>query len=338
MIKIGINGFGRISRVVIRAVQDMNDIEIAGINIRNADLDYLAYMIKYDSTFGRFNGTVERWDYKGLIINGKKVPVYSKEVASEIPWNECGVIYVIDGTGAYNTTEKAKAHIDAGAKKVIISAPAKDDITPTFVYGVNHEEYKKDMDIISNASCTTNCLAPLCKILQDNWGIESGLMATIHSATSKQKTVDARSMKDWRVGRSVFNNIIPTSTGAAKAVGLVIPELKGKMTGISYRVPTQDVSVVDLNVVLSKPAKKEEILEEVKKASESYLKDVVEYVDDEVVSCDFIGDSIASIFDVRQAIQLNDRTFKFVSFYDNEWGYSVQILRMIRHMASVDEK
>lgn len=338
MIKIGINGFGRISRVVIRAVQDMNDIEIAGINIRNADLDYLAYMIKYDSTFGRFNGTVERWDDKGLIINGKEVPVYSKEVASEIPWNECGVIYVIDGTGAYNTTEKAKAHIDAGAKKVIISAPAKDDITPTFVYGVNHEEYKNDMDIISNASCTTNCLAPLCKILQDNWGIEGGLMATIHSATSKQKTVDARSMKDWRVGRSVFNNIIPTSTGAAKAVGLVIPELKGKMTGISYRVPTQDVSVVDLNVVLSKPAKKEEILEEVKKASESYLKDVVEYVDDEVVSCDFIGDSIASIFDVRQAIQLNDRTFKFVSFYDNEWGYSVQILRMIRHMASVDEK
>ena len=338
MIKIGINGFGRISRVVIRTVQDMNDIEIAGINIRNADLDYLAYMIKYDSTFGRFNGTVERWDDKGLIINGKKVPVYSKEVASEIPWNECGVIYVIDGTGAYNTTEKAKAHIDAGAKKVIISAPAKDDITPTFVYGVNHEEYKKDMDIISNASCTTNCLAPLCKILQDNWGIEGGLMATIHSATSKQKTVDARSMKDWRVGRSVFNNIIPTSTGAAKAVGLVIPELKGKMTGISYRVPTQDVSVVDLNVVLSKPAKKEEILEEVKRASESYLKDVVEYVDDEVVSCDFIGDSIASIFDVRQAIQLNDRTFKFVSFYDNEWGYSVQILRMIRHMASVDEK
>lgn len=338
MIKIGINGFGRISRVVIRAVQDMNDIEIAGINIRNADLDYLAYMIKYDSTFGRFNGTVERWDDKGLIINGKKVPVYSKEVASEIPWNECGAIYVIDGTGAYNTTEKAKAHIDAGAKKVIISAPAKDDITPTFVYGVNHEEYKKDMDIISNASCTTNCLAPLCKILQDNWGIEGGLMATIHSATSKQKTVDARSMKDWRVGRSVFNNIIPTSTGAAKAVGLVIPELKGKMTGISYRVPTQDVSVVDLNVVLSKPAKKEEILEEVKKASESYLKDVVEYVDDEVVSCDFIGDSITSIFDVRQAIQLNDRTFKFVSFYDNEWGYSVQILRMIRHMASVDEK
>lgn len=338
MIKIGINGFGRISRVVIRAVQDMNDIEIAGINIRNADLDYLAYMIKYDSTFGRFNGTVERWDDKGLIINGKKVPVYSKEVASEIPWNECGAIYVIDGTGAYNTTEKAKAHIDAGAKKVIISAPAKDDITPTFVYGVNHEEYKKDMDIISNASCTTNCLAPLCKILQDNWGIEGGLMATIHSATSKQKTVDARSMKDWRVGRSVFNNIIPTSTGAAKAVGLVIPELKGKMTGISYRVPTQDVSVVDLNVVLSKPAKKEEILEEVKKASESYLKDVVEYVDDEVVSCDFIGDSIASIFDVRQAIQLNDRTFKFVSFYDNEWGYSVQILRMIRYMASVDDK
>lgn len=338
MIKIGINGFGRISRVVIRAVQDMNDIEIAGINIRNADLDYLAYMIKYDSTFGRFNGTVERWDDKGLIINGKKVPVYSKEVASEIPWNECGAIYVIDGTGAYNTTEKAKAHIDAGAKKVIISAPAKDDITPTFVYGVNHEEYKKDMDIISNASCTTNCLAPLCKILQDNWGIEGGLMATIHSATSKQKTVDARSMKDWRVGRSVFNNIIPTSTGAAKAVGLVIPELKGKMTGISYRVPTQDVSVVDLNVVLSKPAKKEEVLEEVKKASESYLKDVVEYVDDEVVSCDFIGDSIASIFDVRQAIQLNDRTFKFVSFYDNEWGYSVQILRMIRHMASVDDK
>lgn len=338
MVKIGINGFGRISRVVVRAVQDMDDFEIAGINIRNADLDYLAYMIKYDSTFGRFNGTVERWEDKGLIINGKEVPVYSKDVAAEIPWNECGAEYVIDGTGAYNTTEKAQAHIDAGAKKVIISAPAKDDVTPTFVYGVNHENYTKDMTIISNASCTTNCLAPLCKVLQDNWGINGGLMATIHSATSKQKTVDARSMKDWRVGRSVFNNIIPTSTGAAKAVGLVIPELKGKMTGISYRIPTQDVSVVDLNVVLDKPTSKEEILVEVKKASETYLKNIIEYVDDEVVSCDFIGDSIASIFDARQTIQLNDRTFKFVSFYDNEWGYSVQILRMIRHMAAVDNK
>ena len=338
MIRIGINGFGRISRVVIRAVQDMNDFEIAGINIRNADLDYLAYMIRYDSTFGRFDGTVERWDDKGLIINGKKVPVYSKDVAAEIPWTECDARYIIDGTGAYNTTEKAMAHINAGAKKVIISAPAKDDITPTFVYGVNHEKYTKDMPIISNASCTTNCLAPLCKVLQDKFGIEGGLMSTIHSSTSKQKTVDARSMKDWRVGRSVFNNIIPTSTGAAKAVGLVIPELQGKMTGISYRVPTQDVSVVDLNVFFEKPASKEEVFDEIKKASETYLKDIIEFVDDEVVSCDFIGCPTASIFDSRQTVQLNDRIFKFVSFYDNEWGYSVQILRMIRHMAAVDGK
>lgn len=250
-IKVGISGFGRIGRVVIRAAMDMEDIEIAGINVRNADLDYLVYMLKYDTTFGRFPKSLDKYE-NGIVIDGKKIPVYSETDALRIPWSECGAEYIVEATGAYCTTEKAMDHIKAGAKKVIISAPAKDKETPTFVYGVNHEKYEKEMCVVSNASCTTNCLAPLCRVLQENWGIDQGLMSTIHSATAKQKVVDARSMKDWRTGRSVFNNIIPSSTGAAKAVGLVIPELQGKMTGISYRVPTSDVSVVDLNVVLKK--------------------------------------------------------------------------------------
>ena len=241
--------------------------------------------------------------------------------------------------GAYTTTEKAMVHIEkGGAKKVIISAPAKDAETPTFVYGVNHMEYKPEYNVVSNASCTTNCLAPLSKVLEDNWGIEEGLMSTIHAATAKQKVVDARSMKDWRTGRSVFNNIIPTTTGAAKAVALVIPSLKGKMTGIAYRVPTADVSVVDLNVRLKKPATYAEVCAKVKEASETYMKGVIEYVDDEVVSSDFIGDPCTSIFDAREGFQLNDRMFKFISFYDNEYGYSSKIVELIKHMASVDNK
>lgn len=336
-IKVGISGFGRISRVVLRAAMNEKDIEISGINVRNADLEYLAYMLKYDSTFGRFPKPVEVYE-KGLIIDGNKVPVYSEEQAINIPWAECGAEYIIEGTGAYVTTEKAMDHIKAGAKKVVISAPAKDEETPTFVMGVNHEEYKKETLVVSNASCTTNCLAPLAKIINDNWGIEEGLMSTIHAATAKQKVVDARSMKDWRTGRSVFGNIIPSTTGAAKAVGLVIPDLKGKMTGISYRVPIADVSLVDLNLVLSKPATYEEICKKVKEASETTMKGIIEYVDDEVVSGDFVGDPCTSIFDAREGIQLNEKFFKFISFYDNEFGYSSKVLMLIKHMHAVDNK
>ena len=315
---------------------DMPEIEITGINVRNADLEYLVYMLRYDTTFGRFPKSLDLYD-KGLVIDGKKVPVYSETEAVNIPWKECGAEYIVEATGAYVTTEKAMDHIKAGAKKVIISAPAKDKETPTFVYGVNHEKYTSDMTVVSNASCTTNCLAPLAKVIEDNWGIKEGLMSTIHSATAKQKVVDARSMKDWRTGRSVFGNVIPSTTGAAKAVGLVIPSLKGKMTGISYRVPTADVSVVDLNVVLEKPATYEEICAKVKEASETYMKGVIEYVDDEVVSGDFVGDPCTSIFDAREGIQLNEHFFKFISFYDNEYGYSSKILELIKYMNSVDK-
>ena len=277
---------------------------------------------------------MDKYD-EGLIIDGKKVPVYSQTEAVNIPWKECGAEYIVEATGAYVTTEKSMDHIKAGAKKVIISAPAKDKVTPTFVYGVNHNEYKPDMQVISNASCTTNCLAPLAKVIEDNWVIKEGLMSTIHSATAKQKVVDARSMKDWRTGRSVFGNVIPSTTGAAKAVGLVIPSLQGKLTGISYRVPTANVSVVDLNVVLEKPTSYAEICEKVKEASETYMKGVLEYVDDEVVSSDFVGDPCTSIFDAREGIELNDHFFKFIAFYDNEFGYSSKILEMIKHIHSV---
>ena len=336
-IKVGINGFGRISRVVIRAAMDMPEIEIAGINVRNADIDYLLYMLKYDSTFGRFPLPLVRYE-NGLVIDGKHVPVYSEEDAANIPWTECGAEYIIDATGAYCTTEKAQAHLQAGAKKVIISAPAKDKQTPTFVYGVNTEDYTSDMTVVSNASCTTNCLAPLCKVLEQNFGIAEGLMSTIHAATAKQKVVDSRSMKDWRTGRSVFGNIIPTTTGAAKAVGLVIPSLQGKMTGISYRVPTADVSIIDLNLVLKTPTSYKEICEAVKEASETYLKGIIEYVDDEVVSGDFIGDGHTSIFDAREGIELNDHFFKLVAYYDNEYGYSCKTLELIKYMYAVDNQ
>ena len=336
-IRIGINGFGRIARVIIRAIQDMPEFELRAINVRSEDLEYMVYMLKYDTVFGRFPKEVSH-DANGLFIDGKHIDVSMHSDAIEIPWKEFGVDYVIDCTGAYVTSEKCMDHIKQGAKHVIISAPAKDKETPTFVYGVNQNDYTSDMAVISNASCTTNCLAPLMKVIQDNYGIKEGLMSTIHSATAKQKVVDAKSLKDWRTGRSVFGNIIPTTTGAAKAVGLVIPELKGKMTGISYRVPTADVSVIDVNVILEKPTSGAELRQRIKEASETYLKGIIEYVDDEVVSGDFVGDSCTSIFDARQTIELNDHFFKIVAYYDNEFGYSSNLLNMVRYMASVDNK
>jgi len=335
MVRLGISGFGRISRVVIRASLDKDDVEIAGINWRNADLDYAVYQLKYDTTFGRFPASIEKYD-KGIVIDGKKIPVFSEGEAKNIPWGDCGADYIVEGTGAYNTTEKAEDHLRAGAKKVIISAPAKDLITPTFVYGVNNHEYRSDMHVVSNASCTTNCLAPVCKVIHENWGIEQGLMSTIHSATAKQKVVDSRSAKDWRTGRAVFGNVIPSTTGAAKAVGRVIPELYGRMTGISYRVPTSDVSVIDLNIITSHSTSYENICREMKKASETYLKGILEYVDDEVVSSDFIGDPCTSIFDAREGLELNERFFKIIAFYDNEFGYSTQLVNMVRYMGEVD--
>ena len=336
-IRVGINGFGRIGRVIIRACMDRPEFEIRAINLRNADLEYMEYMLRYDSTFGRFPKSLDH-DADGLFINGKHVRVYSESDALNIPWKEAGVDYVIDCTGAYVTTEKAMDHIKAGAKHVIISAPAKDKDTPTFVYGVNEKGYDSSMSVISNASCTTNCLAPLMKVIEDNYGIKEGLMSTIHAATAKQKVVDAKSLKDWRTGRSVFGNVIPSTTGAAKAVGLVIPSLLGKMTGISYRVPTADVSVIDVNVVLSKPASGPELRQKIKEASETYLKGVLEFVDDEVVSGDFIQDPHPSIFDARQTIELNDHFFKLVAYYDNEYGYSSNLLNMLEYMSKVDDK
>lgn len=337
MARVGISGFGRISRVVMRAALERDDIEIAGINWRNADVDYVEHLLKYDTTFGRFPATVETYS-DGIIVDGKKIPVFFNNDAKDIPWGDCGADYIMEGTGAYNTQEKAQVHLDAGAKKVIISAPAKDKGTPTFVYGVNHEEYKPEYNIVSNASCTTNCLAPICKVLNDNFGIEQGLMSTIHAATAKQNVVDDRNNKDWRIGRSVFGNIIPTTTGAAKAVGLVIPEIAGKLTGMAYRVPTADVSVVDLNVMLNKSTSYEEICAKMKEASETYLKGVLEYVEEPLVTGDFIGYPCTSIFDSNMGIELNDKFFKIVAYYDNEYGYSTQMLNLISHMEKVDNK
>lgn len=335
-ITIGINGFGRIGRVAFRiAINQPEKFKICGINVRNADLDYMIYMIRYDSIFGRFQGSLEKYE-DGIVVNGEKIRVYSENDAADIPWGECGAEYIIDATGAYCTTEKAMAHIRGGAKKVIISAPAKDQDTPTFVMGVNHELYHSSMQVVSNASCTTNCLEPICKVLEDNYGIEYGLMSTIHSATAKQKVVDCRSLKDWRTGRAVFGNLIPSSTGAAKAISLVIPALKDRMNGISYRVPTSDVSIVDLNVALKTETTYEDICKKMKEASETTLKEILDYVDDEVVSSDFIGDNHASSFDAREGIQVNGHFFKLISFYDNEWGYTSQIFRLISHMYQVD--
>ena len=334
-IKVGINGFGRIGRMVFRASITHPDIEIVGIN----DLcpaDYLAYMLKYDTMHGQFEGEVSS-DEKGIIVNGKSIPVFAERDPANLPWGEIGAEYVVESTGIFLTKEKAQAHIDAGAKKVIMSAPSKDD-TPMFVCGVNLDKYTPDMTFVSNASCTTNCLAPIAKVLNDNWGIKDGLMTTVHSVTATQKTVDGPSLKDWRGGRAATGNIIPSSTGAAKAVGKVIPELNGKLTGISMRVPTLDVSVVDLTVNLEKPATKEDICTAMKAASEGELKGILGYTDEAVVSSDFLGDTRTSIFDANAGVYLTDTFVKVVSWYDNEMGYSHKVLELIEHMYSVDHK
>lgn len=336
-VKIGINGFGRIGRVVLRQALEMPDrFEVCAINYRNVDLEYMKYMMKYDSTFGRFPGTVEVYE-KGLCFNGVKIPVFNGADAAQVPWGDFGAEYIVESTGAYVTTEKASAHIAAGAKKVIITAPAKDS-SPTFVMGVNHMDYTKDMDVVSNASCTTNCLAPLVKVVSDEFGIVQGLMSTIHAATAKQKVVDARSMKDWRTGRSVFGNIIPSTTGAAKACGLVIPEVKGKLTGMSFRIPAADVSVVDLTVRLGKPTTYDDVCAAVKKASETTMKDIIAYYDEQVVSLDFLGDTHTCNFDASSGIMIDDDFIKLLAWYDNEWGYSNKVLMLIEHMAKVDKQ
>ena len=337
-IKVGINGFGRIGRVVFRVLMQRKDqFELCGINLRNAELDYMVYQLKYDSIFGRFTGDIEIGE-NCIIVDGQKIRVFSESDASLINWAECGAEYIVESTGAFATMEKAALHKIGGAKKVILTAPSKDEVMPTFVMGVNHETYTKDMDIVSNASCTTNCLAPLVKIVHENFGIEQGLMSTIHSATAKQKAVDARAGRDWRTGRSVFNNIIPSTTGGAKAVGRVIPELKGKMTGMSFRVPTNDVSVVDLTARLKTPATYKEICDKIKEASETYMKGIVSYIDDEVVSSDLLGDSHTCIFDETAGIILDDNFVKLIAWYDNEWGYSNKVVDLIAHMYEVDNK
>ena len=334
-VKVGINGFGRIGRLVFRAAAENPNIEIKGINDPFIDLEYMTYMLRYDTVHGQFNGTIAAKDGK-LVVNGKEIAVFSAKDPGEIPWAGCGAEYVVESTGVFTTVEKASAHFKGGAKKVIISAPSND--APMFVMGVNNEKYSKDMTVVSNASCTTNCLAPLAKVVNDNFGIIEGLMTTVHAATNTQKTVDAPSNKDWRGGRSILGNIIPSSTGAAKAVGKVIPELNGKLTGMAFRVPTVDVSVVDLTVRLEKAATYDEIKAAVKKASENELKGILAYTEDSVVSTDFIHDSHTSIFDAGAGIALNGNFVKLVSWYDNEWGYSNKVVDLISYMAKVDAK
>ncbi len=328
-IKVGINGFGRIGRFVFRAAFERNDIEIVGINDL-LDVDYMAYMLKYDSTHGRFKGTVEVKDGQ-LVVNGKKIRCTSERDPANLKWDEIGVDVVAEATGLFLDDATARKHIQAGAKKVVLTGPSK-DATPMFVMGVNHNSYA-GQDIVSNASCTTNCLAPLAKVINDNFGIVEGLMTTVHATTATQKTVDGPSLKDWRGGRGAGQNIIPSSTGAAKAVGVVIPELKGKLTGMSFRVPTPDVSVVDLTVRLAKPATYAQICEAVKAAAEGPMKGVLGYTEDEVVSNDFVGEVLTSVFDAKAGIALNDNFVKLVSWYDNEIGYSNKVLDLIAHVS-----
>ena len=334
-IKIGINGFGRIGRLVFRAAMEKADkIEVVGINDL-IDVDYMAYMLRYDTMHGQFKGSIEVKDGK-LVVNGHAIRVTAEKDPANLKWNEVGAEYVVESTGLFLTKEKAEAHIKAGAKRVVMSAPSKDD-TPMFVCGVNTDTYK-GQTIVSNASCTTNCLAPIAKVLHDKFGITDGLMTTVHSTTATQKTVDGPSMKDWRGGRAASGNIIPSSTGAAKAVGKVIPELNGKLTGMSMRVPTLDVSVVDLTVNLAKPAKYDEICAAMKEASEGELKGILGYTEEAVVSSDFLGDARTSIFDKAAGIALTDTFVKVVSWYDNEWGYSNKVLMLIEKMAAFNNK
>ena len=337
-IKIGINGFGRIGRLVFRAaVAQPETFEVVGINDPFIDPAYMVYMVKYDTMHGKFDGTAEVKDGK-FVVNGKAIATYEEKDPSQIPWAECGADYVVESTGVFCTTEKASAHLAAGAKKVVISAPAKDKETPTFVCGVNLDKYTKDMKVVSNASCTTNCLAPLTKVINDKFGNIEGLMTTVHSTTATQKTVDGPSKKDWRGGRAASGNIIPSSTGAAKACALVIPEVKGKLTGMSFRVPTLDVSVVDLTCRLEKSTTMEEINAAAKEASETYMKGILGYTEDAVVSSDFLTDSRTSIYDATAGIALNGNFFKLISWYDNEWGYSNKVLDLIKHMVEVDNQ
>ena len=336
MIKIGINGFGRIGRLVFRAAIAQPDVfDVGGINDPFIDPDYMVYMVKYDTIHGKFDGCVKAEDGK-LVVNGKAINVYASRNPEEIPWGQIGAEYVVESTGVFTKQADAAKHIAAGAKKVVISAPAKDKETPTFVCGVNLEKYTKDMTVVSNASCTTNCLAPLTKVIHDKFGIVEGLMTTVHSTTATQKTVDGPSAKDWRGGRAAAGNIIPSSTGAAKACALVIPEMQGKLTGMSFRVPTLDVSVVDLTVRLEKSTTYEEICAAVKEASETYMKGILGYTDEMVVSSDFYSDPRTSIFDAKAGIMLNPNFVKLVAWYDNEWGYSNKVLELIKHMAKVD--
>ena len=335
MTKVGINGFGRIGRFVFRAAQTRNDIEIVGINDL-CPVDYLAYMLKYDTMHGQFEGTIDYDLEKSLlIVNGKNIRVTAERNPADLNWNEVEAEYVVESTCLFLTQEKAQAHIEAGAKYVVMSAPSK-DATPMFVCGVNFDKFEKGTQFVSNASCTTNCLAPIAKVLNDKWGIADGLMTTVHSTAATQKTVDGPSLKDWRGGRAAAGNIIPSSTGAAKAVGKVIPELNGKLTGLAFRVPTLDVSVVDLTVNLAKPATYAEICAAMKEASEGELKGVLGYVEEDVVSSDFLGDARTSIFDAKAGIALTDTFVKVVSWYDNEIGYSNKVLALIEHMKKVN--
>jgi glyceraldehyde 3-phosphate dehydrogenase len=332
-IKVGINGFGRIGRLVFRVAADMPEVDVVGINDL-LDVDYIAYMLKFDSTHGRFKGTIEVKD-GNLVVNGSTIRVTAEKNPADLKWGEVGAEYVVESTGLFLTKEKAQGHIQAGAKKVIMSAPSKDD-TPMFVMGVNNKKYSSDMTYVSNASCTTNCLAPIAKVLHDKFGIVEGLMTTVHATTATQKTVDGPSMKDWRGGRGAGQNIIPSSTGAAKAVGKVIPELNGKLTGMAFRVPTPNVSVVDLTCRLEKGASYEEVCAAMKEASEGELKGVLAYTDESVVSTDFLGELCTSIFDAGAGIGLNDHFVKVISWYDNEMGYSRKVVELIMHMYSVD--
>lgn len=332
MSKIGINGFGRIGRLVFRAALKRG-LDIVAINDL-VEPDYMAYMLKYDSTHGRFDGTIAV-ENGNLVINGKTIRITAERDPANLKWNEVGVETVIESTGLFLTRADAEKHISAGAKRVVFSAPAKDADIPTYVMGVNHHKLTADQTIVSNASCTTNCLAPIAKVLNDNFGIVEGLMSTIHAVTATQKTVDSPSAKDWRGGRGGFSNIIPSSTGAAKAVGMVLPELKGKLTGMSFRVPVADVSVVDLTARLEKPATYEQIKAAMKAASEGELKGVLGYTEDDVVSTDFIGDDHASIFDAKAGISLNDNFVKVVSWYDNEWGYSSALAKFVEYYGTL---
>lgn len=336
-IRVGINGFGRIGRTVFRIIsQNPDRFELCGINLRNLNMEYMAYTALYDSVHGHFPGTIEAGS-QHLIVNGKPVRIFSESDPANIEWSSCGAEYIIESTGAFNTTAASSAHMKGGAKKIIITAPAKDEVTPTFVFGVNHEEYDPASAVISAASCTTNCLAPLAKVVNDRFGIERGLMSTIHSATAKQKAVDSRGGSDWRTGRSILNNIIPTSTGAAKAVGRVIPSLKGKMTGMAFRVPTADVSVVDLTARLGRTVSYADICYEILHASETYMKGIIGYTRDQVVSTDLIGNPCPCIFDETAGIMLDHDFVKLIAWYDNEWGYSNMVTRMLEHMYTVDE-